>query len=73
LATSALVADVHRAGLAVAVWTVNQPGDFIAMAACGVDTVITDDVPLALASVPDLADPDPEPTGPGRITPEQAF
>jgi glycerophosphoryl diester phosphodiesterase len=73
LTSAALVAEVHAAGLAVAVWTVNQPDDFIAMAACGVDTIITDDVPLARASVPDLADPDPDRTHPGRITEEQAF
>jgi glycerophosphoryl diester phosphodiesterase len=72
LATPALVAEVHAAGLAVAVWTVNHRDDFIAMVACGVDTVITDDVPLALASVPDPASSDPQPTGPGRITQEQA-
>jgi glycerophosphoryl diester phosphodiesterase len=51
LATAAVVADAHAAGLAVAVWTVNDPADFAAMAALGVDTIITDDVPLALASI----------------------
>jgi hypothetical protein len=45
----------------------------MAMVACGVDTIITDDVPLALASVPDLDSSVPEPIGPGRITEEQAF
>ncbi len=73
LVSPALVADVHAAGLAVAVWTVNRRDDFIAMVTCGVDTVITDDVPLALASVPDLANSVPEQTGPGRIPREQAF
>jgi glycerophosphoryl diester phosphodiesterase len=73
LASAALVAEVHAAGLAVAVWTVNQPDDFIAMVACGVDTIITDDVRVALASIPDLANPGPDLTSPGRITEEQAF
>ena len=67
LASAALVADVHAAGLAVAVWTVNQPDEFVAMVACGVDTIITDDVPVALAIVPDLAKSGPDPTRPGRI------
>ena len=73
LATPALVADVHAAGLAVAAWTVNQRDDFVAMVACGVDTVITDDVPLALASLRDQDNSVSGPTGPGRITQEQAF
>ncbi|HWD53192.1 MAG TPA: glycerophosphodiester phosphodiesterase [Acidimicrobiales bacterium] len=73
LVTAALVADVHAAGLAVAVWTVNRPDDVVAMVACGVDTIITDDVPLALARIPDLDSSAPEPIGRGRITEEQAF
>lgn len=57
LATASLVADVHAAGLAAAVWTVNDPEEFAALAALGVDTIITDDVPLALASVSDQVNP----------------
>jgi hypothetical protein len=61
----------------VAVWTVNRPDDLTAMVACGVDTIITDDVPLALAlvlaRVPDPDNSAPAPIGPGRITEEQAF
>jgi glycerophosphoryl diester phosphodiesterase len=46
-----LVAQAHEAGLAVAVWTVNERSALEAMAAAGADTVITDDVALALATV----------------------
>jgi len=67
LATVARVADVHAAGLVVAVWTVNQPDDFVAMVACGVDTIITDDVTLALAHVPDQDSSGPDRTRPARI------
>jgi glycerophosphoryl diester phosphodiesterase len=49
LVTEALVADAHRAGLAVAAWTVNTLSELERMAQAGVDTVITDDVPLALS------------------------
>ena len=44
-----LVARAHDAGLAVNVWTVNADADLAAMVALGVDTVITDRVPAALA------------------------
>ncbi|HEX3840735.1 MAG TPA: glycerophosphodiester phosphodiesterase [Acidimicrobiales bacterium] len=57
LVTASRVADVHAAGMAVAVWTVNDPGEIAALADLGVDTIITDDVPLALASVPDQVNP----------------
>jgi glycerophosphoryl diester phosphodiesterase len=49
LVTEALVTEAHRAGLAVAAWTVNDPSELERMARAGVDTVITDDVPLALS------------------------
>jgi len=44
-----LVAQAHDAGLAVNVWTVNADADLAAMVALGVDAVITDRVPAALA------------------------
>ncbi len=50
LITEALVAEAHAAGLAVAAWTVNERPQVEDMAALGVDTVITDDVTLALAA-----------------------
>lgn len=53
LATPSLVADIHAAGLAAAVWTVNDREGFTTMAALGVDTFITDDVPLARVSLSD--------------------
>ncbi|HWE71152.1 MAG TPA: glycerophosphodiester phosphodiesterase, partial [Acidimicrobiales bacterium] len=78
LATPSLVADIHAAGLAAAVWTVNDREGFATLAALGVDTVITDDVPLALASLSDQVNRverrppgSPEPTNPGRITGEE--
>jgi glycerophosphoryl diester phosphodiesterase len=43
-----LVDQAHQAGLAVAAWTVNKADDLAALAALGVDTVITDEVSLAL-------------------------
>jgi glycerophosphoryl diester phosphodiesterase len=46
-----LVADARRAGLSLAVWTVNERAQVEAMANLGVDTVITDDVPLALSAL----------------------
>lgn len=42
------VAAAHARGLEVAVWTVDTRADLTAMLAVGVDTVITDDVALAL-------------------------
>jgi len=46
-----LVARAHDAGLGVAVWSVNDRSDLVAVEAAGADTVITDDVALALATV----------------------
>jgi glycerophosphoryl diester phosphodiesterase len=45
---AAVVDEAHDAGLEVATWTVNARHDLERMAALGVDTVITDDVALAL-------------------------
>jgi glycerophosphoryl diester phosphodiesterase len=47
--TPELVAQAHGAGLAVNVWTVNTDADLQAMAALGVDAVITDRLRAALA------------------------
>jgi glycerophosphoryl diester phosphodiesterase len=44
-----LVDDAHRAGLSVAVWTVNDRDRLEGVRDAGIDTVITDDVVLALA------------------------
>jgi glycerophosphoryl diester phosphodiesterase len=46
-----LVDRIHAMGLAVNVWTVNAPDDLRAMAALGVDGVITDRLKEALAAV----------------------
>ena len=51
LVTAALVEETHAAGLAVAVWTVNDPEAMTAIATYGVDTIITDDVPLAVTTI----------------------
>jgi glycerophosphoryl diester phosphodiesterase len=51
LVTVALVEETHAAGLKVAVWTVNDPESMMAMATCGVDAIITDDVALAVATI----------------------
>ncbi len=45
---TALVERAHAMGLAVNVWTVNDPEDLRAMVAAGVDTVITDRLVEAL-------------------------
>ncbi len=46
-----LVADAHAAGLAVDVWTVNAPGDLVAMAELDVDVIMTDRLVDALRLV----------------------
>jgi glycerophosphoryl diester phosphodiesterase len=51
LVSAALVDQAHDAGLSVAVWTVNDRDRIGAMAELGVDTVITDDVAMALTVV----------------------
>jgi glycerophosphoryl diester phosphodiesterase len=48
LVTEALVDEARTAGLAVATWTVNERSELERMSKLGVDTVITDDVGLAL-------------------------
>lgn len=47
----ALVTEAHRAGLSVAAWTVNTPEQLAALAEMGVDTLITDDVPMAVSQL----------------------
>lgn len=47
LVTDGLVTEAHRAGLSVAAWTVNDRTQLLALAAAGVDTVITDNVATA--------------------------
>jgi glycerophosphoryl diester phosphodiesterase len=47
LVTDDLVGAAHGAGLAVCAWTVNDPDWVAAARVLGVDTVITDDVPMA--------------------------
>ncbi len=49
--TAALVDRAHDAGLSVATWTVNDRSRFEEAVAAGVDTVITDDVALALGTL----------------------
>jgi glycerophosphoryl diester phosphodiesterase len=49
--TEALVSAAHRRGLAVNVWTVNDPGRMRTLAAWGVDGIITDRPDLARAVV----------------------
>jgi glycerophosphoryl diester phosphodiesterase len=46
MVTGPLVEEAHAAGLAVAAWTVNDRTLVETLAELGVDTVITDDVPL---------------------------
>jgi glycerophosphoryl diester phosphodiesterase len=49
LVDHASLARWHRAGLAVNVWTVNDPAELRRLAALGVDGVFTDDPAAALA------------------------
>jgi glycerophosphoryl diester phosphodiesterase len=46
-----LVAEAHAAGLSVAAWTVNDRAQLASLASLGVDTVITDDVALAVSAL----------------------
>ncbi|HEX3981212.1 MAG TPA: glycerophosphodiester phosphodiesterase [Acidimicrobiales bacterium] len=50
LVTGDLVNEAHAAGLSVAAWTLNEGPQVEMMVALGVDTVITDDVTLALTA-----------------------
>jgi glycerophosphoryl diester phosphodiesterase len=47
----ALVEEAHRLGLAVNVWTVDDPDRIRALAGMGVDAVVTNDVPGALRAL----------------------
>jgi glycerophosphoryl diester phosphodiesterase len=49
LVGTATVGATHDAGLAVAAWTVSDPAGLELVHSAGVDTVITDDVPLCRA------------------------
>ncbi len=49
MVTGGLVEEAHGAGLSVATWTVNDRARLMAARSAGVDTVITDEVTLALA------------------------
>lgn len=51
LLSADLVDEAHRAGLSVAAWTVNDRDQLERAGALGVDTVITDDVAFALATL----------------------
>lgn len=51
LVDEALVERAHDSGLSVAAWTVNDRLQLSELASMGVDTVITDDVPLALSAL----------------------
>lgn len=46
----------QRDGLMVRTWTVNDPRRMRALAAAGVDVIMTDDVPLAVATLSDMAE-----------------
>lgn len=50
-ATDDVVARAHTAGLAVNVWTANEPADLVALAERGVDGACTDVPDLALAAL----------------------
>lgn len=58
--TPELVAAAHDVGLAVNVWTVNDPDVIAELAGIGVDGIVTDDVLTALAAV-DRIEPATEP------------
>ena len=51
LVTESLIDQAHGAGLSVAAWTVNDRSALEAAGRAGVDTVITDDVGLALGTL----------------------
>jgi glycerophosphoryl diester phosphodiesterase len=51
LADAEAIARCHAEGLAVNVWTVNEPDRAVALAAAGADGIITDDVPLVLGAL----------------------
>jgi glycerophosphoryl diester phosphodiesterase len=47
----AAIAAHHRRGLRVGVWTVNDPGEAVDLAALGVETLITDAPGLVLEAL----------------------
>jgi glycerophosphoryl diester phosphodiesterase len=51
LADAQAIARCHEQGLAVNVWTVNDPAHTRALAASGADGIITDDVPVVLGAL----------------------
>jgi glycerophosphoryl diester phosphodiesterase len=51
LVDSALMGEAHGAGLSVTTWTVNDRPQLDLVASLGVDTVITDDVAMALSAL----------------------
>ena len=51
LTSEAQVAAIHRQGLLVGVWTVNDPRDARRLVDYGVDAIVTDDPPLINAEV----------------------
>jgi glycerophosphoryl diester phosphodiesterase len=51
LADAQAIARCHEQGLAVNVWTVNDPARVRALAASGADGIITDDVPVVLGAL----------------------
>lgn len=52
--TPGMVQHAHALGLQVLVWTVNDRADLLRTIQCGVDGIITDDVPLARQVLEDL-------------------
>lgn len=62
LVDEALVAAAHERGLAVSVWTVDDPDRIRALARLGVDAVITNDPALALAALAAMPTPTPSPS-----------
>ena len=46
-----LVEEIHRRGMAVLTWTVNEPAEVAAVAAAGVDGVISDRVGISLRAL----------------------
>jgi len=51
LLDAAMIAALHAQGLQVNTWTVNDPARAVALAAAGVDGIITDDVPAILSAL----------------------
>ena len=47
----AAIGFAHEAGLAVHTWTVDAPARIVELAAWGIDGIVTNDVPTALAAL----------------------